>query len=351
VHFFVKYTKGALGDPFDIVPDVDLQGIVLGGWRITKTKLGSEPQGCMTNLASEHVVCSPNGVFPATGPPVECATTQSSGPPLTVLTTDEVSAAAGVGVTETMPAKIAGIAFACSWKGTKANLGVAIELTRTFQTSPEVHRQFTADRDDNATFVGGFGQNAFFNPYDGGRQELYVLDGNRIVIVAVAGTSAAAAQHRQLAKTLAAEIVKSIGLVLARPGGSTATGPTTSTPEAPVPAAPLALDTLTRFFQQMDSESYAGAAAYVLPAERACFLADNPPSEAFSYSTLRLGDFTRTGHSSARIDVRPVGGYFQSPGGKRTTITEGPVAMEALGGKWYVDYVSSPTLGPTCARG
>jgi Peptidase family M23 len=60
VHFFVKHTDPgeALGDPFrNTRPDVDLEGIVLRGWKITKT---TPTQGCMTYLKMR--VCSPSGI-------------------------------------------------------------------------------------------------------------------------------------------------------------------------------------------------------------------------------------------------------------------------------------------------
>jgi murein DD-endopeptidase MepM/ murein hydrolase activator NlpD len=71
VHFFVKYTTGSLGDPFqNTAPDVDLQDIVIGGWKITKEGYSAyAPQGCMTYLATGEKVCSPSGVVKNYAPP------------------------------------------------------------------------------------------------------------------------------------------------------------------------------------------------------------------------------------------------------------------------------------------
>ena len=72
VHFFLKYAapscgRSCIGDPFqNKAPDVDLQDIVLGGWRVTKTGANGSAQGCMTyQPAGAHhgeVQCSPSGV-------------------------------------------------------------------------------------------------------------------------------------------------------------------------------------------------------------------------------------------------------------------------------------------------
>lgn len=62
VHFFLKYAPpgSGIGDPFlNTSHDVDLQGIVLGGWKVTKT---APAEGCMTYVKTGEKRCSPSGI-------------------------------------------------------------------------------------------------------------------------------------------------------------------------------------------------------------------------------------------------------------------------------------------------
>jgi hypothetical protein len=79
VHFFVKYSTSPIGDPFlNIQPDVDLEGISLGGWRVKKT---TSAEGCMTYQSTGEQQCSPGGVVTNHGTHLRAGSVATALPP------------------------------------------------------------------------------------------------------------------------------------------------------------------------------------------------------------------------------------------------------------------------------
>ena len=102
VHFFIKHLPpGArIGDPFqNTQPDVDLQDIILAGWKVTKT---TPAQGCMTYLATGNRQCSPRGVITNLG-----TTPTPSGETVPTTTTTTTTTATTTTQSSTSPAAAA----------------------------------------------------------------------------------------------------------------------------------------------------------------------------------------------------------------------------------------------------
>ena len=109
VHFFLKHTTAAsAGDPFqNVQPDVDLQDVILGGWKVTKT---TPTEGCMTYLATGESQCSPRGVvtnYPTAPTPTGTSVTTSTTTTTAATTTTQRPTSPAAAVVRTFFAALA----------------------------------------------------------------------------------------------------------------------------------------------------------------------------------------------------------------------------------------------------